>query len=199
MAYSRSAATVEKILPHLAPIIEGRTHKWDVPSGRAWWWAGKVREAFHIARTIYPNKYPRLAVAASHYTVEVLDDHTVQARPTANTPATAIGTGEGLVETETSRSDVTPIHGLEIAGGVPRTIVGMRTATDIISFWLQAQPTNDKLVFTDTRLDDTELDQLARWANARAPRWMVVVSRNEGIVTLSPFQPGIPAWTPRIS
>lgn len=197
MAYSRSESTLIKILPELAPLEAGRTHRWDTVPGRAWWKAGKIREALHIARNIFPSKYPRLATAAQHYTVEVLNDHTVQARPTANTPATAIGTGEEAVGTETPAIGVTPIHGLEPATSVPRTIVGMRSASDIINYWLQAQPTNDKLVFTECLLPDSELDMLARWASYRTPRWMVVVSSSIGVITLSPYQPGIPAWSPK--
>jgi hypothetical protein len=194
MAYSRSESTLKRMLPDLAPIARGRTQKWDTEPGRAWYMASRIREALYIARNVFPHRYPELAAAARSFVIEVLDDHTVQARPTSNTPATAISNGEGLTETETPTHDVTPTHGLELALSVPRTIVGQRTATDIISWWLRAQPTNDKLVFTEVQLDDHELDMLAQWASSRTPRWMIVVNRAEGIVTLSPFQPGIPAW-----
>lgn len=188
MAYSRSETTLRKILPELASLQEGRTVKWDTLPGRAWWKASKIREGLYIALHVFPDKYPRLAEAAAHFVVEVVDHRTVQARPTANTPEQAVAPTSPQLET--------PIHGLEPATSIPRTVVGQRTATDIISFWLAAQPTNDKLVFTECVLSTTELDQLARWAGSRTPKWMIVVSPTEGIVTLSPFQPGIPAWTP---
>lgn len=194
MAYSRSEGTLKAMMPHLQHISQGRTQKWSVSQGRAWWWASKVREALYIARNVYPEKYPQLAAIAGTFTIEILDGQTVQARPSANTPATAIGNGDGLVETETPTHDVTPTHGLELATAIPRTVVGQKTATDIISWCLRAGATNDKLVFTEVSLSDEELNQLSRWAASRTPRWMVVVAPKEGIVTLSPYQPGVPAW-----
>jgi hypothetical protein len=197
MAYSRSEDTLKAMLPHLDATKHGRTQKWVVSPGRAWWWAGKVREALYIAREIFPHRYPELARAASVFVVEVMDDRTVQARPSSNTVATAIPGGGEPAPSESPTQDETPIHGLEPAGGVPRTIVGPHTATDIIAYCLRALPTNDKLVFTETRLPDSELDQLSKWAATRTPRWMVVVSASAGIVTLCPYQPGIPAWSPK--
>lgn len=196
MAYSRSESTLRRILPELQPLAEGRTHKWNTDNGRAWWYAGKIREGLYIAREIYPHKYPKLALAAEHYTVEVLDDHTVQARPTANTPATAISDGDGPKGAEHPAPGY-PTHGLELVGGVPRTIVGQKTATDIIAFCLRAMPTNDKLVFTEVELTNEELNQIARWAATRTPRWMLVWAPTERIATLGPWQPGIPAWNPQ--
>ena len=194
MAYSRSEETLKKMLPELQNVSQGRTQKWSVVPGQAWWKASKIREALFIAREIFPHKYPTLALAAKSFTVEVLDSATVQARPMANTPATAISDGEGPGPTEHPSPDVVPIHGLEVASSVPHTVVGMKSASDIISFWLRAQPTNDKLVFTEARLSDAELNMLAKWAALRTPAWMVVVAQAEGIVTLSPYQPGIPTW-----
>lgn len=199
MAYSRSEETLRGMLVHLNALAHGRAQKWSVGEGRAWWWAAKVREALYIAREVFPHKYPELARAARAFTIEVLDGQTVQARQSSNTPATAISNGEGLVETETAkRPDTTPIHGLEPATSVPRTIVGQHSVTDIIAFCLRAMPTNDKLVFTETNLTYAEMGQLASWADSRTPRWMVVHSpSNPGIVTLCPFQPGIPSWSPK--
>ena len=195
MAYSRGESTLLRMLPELGNVQQGRTQRWDVPAGKAWWKAAKIREALYIAREIFPHKYPRLAEAAGHFTVEVLNDTTVQARPTANTPATAISDGEGPAPSESFTPSVVPIHGLEPAGSIPRTIVGMKSATDIISYWLNAQPTNDKLVFTEAQLPVSEIDILARWAATRTPAWMVVASRlNPGLITLALKQPGVPAW-----
>lgn len=199
MAYSRSEETLIGMLPRLYGLRSGRGQKWTVSEGRAWWWASRIREALYIAREIFPHKYPELARVARTFTIEVLDGQTVQARQTSNTPATAISDGDGPVGTETPRKpDDTPTHGLELALSVPRTIVGQHTATDIIAFCLRALPTNDKLVFTETNLSSTELDQLASWAASRTPRWMVVHSpSNPTIVTLCPYQPGIPSWSPK--
>jgi hypothetical protein len=195
MAYSRSESTLRRILPELSPIKAGRTHKWEVMPGRAWYKASRIREALYIAAHVFPHKYPELALAHSHYVIEVLDDHTVQARPTANASDPQAVLGESiLTPTERPSSDVTPIHGLEIQGGVPRTIVGQTSATAIIAWTLRSMPTNDKLVFTEVDLPDSELTQIARWAETRQPKWMVVVNKPERIVTLSPFQPGVPAW-----
>lgn len=197
MAYSRSEDTLKQRLPDLVNVSQGRAQKWDTTRfgrDRAWWWAGKIREALYIAREVFPGKYPELARIARTFTVEVLDANTVQARPMGNTPVSALGAGEGRSATSTEISDVTPIHGLELAGSVPRQITGMKTATDIISWCLRAFPTNDKLVFTEAPLSDEELDMLARWASKQTPAWMVVVSRSNDIVTLSPHQPGIKAW-----
>lgn len=190
MAYSRSESTLTKRLSDLEPLKQGRTHKWVVKDGEAWYWAGKIREALYIAREVFPHKYPELARAGKNFTIDVLDLRTVQARPKENTspvevPEVSLGRdGPG----------VTPMHGLEQAGppGVPRTIAEPQSVTDIISYAMRALPTNDKLVFTNAIVNDQELQQLARWAASRTPRWMVVYSRSTGILTLGPWQPGVP-------
>lgn len=190
MAYSRSETTLVKRLSDLEPLRQGRTHKWVVADGEAWYWAGKIREALYIAREVYPAKYPELARAGTQYTIDVLDHRTVQARPKENTsplevPEVALGRGG---------PSVTPIHGLELAGspGVPRTIAEPSSVTDIISYAMRSMPTNDKLVFTQAKVNDEELNQLARWAMTRTPRWMVVYSKSTGILTVGPWQPGVP-------
>ena len=197
MAYSRSESTLIKILPRLDPLAMGRATKWTVEDGQAWYWAGKVREALYIAREVFPGKYPELARVSQTFTVEVLDATTVQARPSGNTPVTAVGPSDGrAANVEAVASETTPVHGLELEG-VPRQVGSMRSATDIIAYCLRALPTNDKLVFTDTVLAEAELDTLARWAQTRQPAWMVVVSASNRIVTLAPHQPGVPAWSPK--
>lgn len=191
MAYSRSETTLVKRLTDLEPLKNGRPAKWVVKDGEAWYWAGKIREALYIAREVFPHKYPELAKAGKNYTIDVLDLRTIQARPKENTSPVEV------TEAPTGRDDpasVTPIHGIDLAGppGVPRTIVEPSSVTDIIAYAMRALPTNDKLVFLKAQVHDEELQQLVRWADSRTPRWMVVYSKSTGILTLAPWQPGVP-------
>lgn len=197
MAYSRSEQTLIKMLPALDNLQRELACSWGVEAGTAHFHAQKIREALFIAREVFPEKYPELARAAKNFVIEVTDAKTVQARPRDNTPASAISPlpfGDQAGGSLDSSAPETPIHGLALASGVPRQISGPKSATDIIAYCLRALPTNDKLVFTNADLSEVELTQLARWAATRTPRWMVVRAKESKIVTLGPWQPGVPAW-----
>lgn len=203
MGYSRNPAVARKILPQLGPMLEGRPCAWNVDPGPdkmgAVRWAQKIREAFSIARR-FPGEFPQLATAATRFTIEVLDDSTVQARVRRNTHA--------VVEEAHSDAQLveraTPVQGLEDASpmDLPLSVVGPKTARDIIQHWINvqtSQATSNPMHFPDAQLDDREMDTLARWAARRTPPWIVIRQPGTSTVILSTDQPSIPEsvkWRP---
>ena len=197
MGYSRNPKVLEGILPQLEPLTRGRPCAWTVEPGPdrmgASRWAYTVRQGLYIASQ-HPARFPQLAAVASRFTIEIVDDHTVQARVRRNQHA--------VVETHdlgvTPIQDATPIQGLEDASGmdIPQSVVGPSTAREIIVHWLRVQntqPSSTAMQFPDATLDDAEMDTLARWAAKRTPRWIVVRQPGTNAVILSPDQPSIPA------
>jgi hypothetical protein len=190
MGYSTSPRTLERILDKLAPLAEGKSTRWETAPGQAERWAYRVREALSIA-LLYPDRFPALAKHASHYTVEVVAGNAVQAVYAANTAEVAV----------VQHVEPVPRQGQTVHSkpGAPIVVAGVRTAFDIIDYWLRAQPTNDPLRFPDALLDAEELDRLAAWANTLTPRWMVLKAQHEDAITLMKHDPRVPEgarWNP---
>lgn len=183
MAYSRSPVTVRKIHAQLGPLTQGKPCKWTVSPGDAWRWASKVREALHIAN-LHRDEFPGLARASGMFTIRVLDSSTVEAVQARNTPDTAIVGTSPVVS-----------HGLE---QVTRTHnVAPRTANDVIHHWLSVQPTNDRLFYPETEMDDSEVDKIALFMASRTPRWMVLRPKGTKLLTVAPDShevPGSAKW-----
>lgn len=194
MAYSRSPVSVIRIENDLRALEEGRGCTWHRPLGDVTSWAYKVRQALYIARRHHPGRFPKLARYANDYTIEIVDDYTVQARITSNKGIRSEApTSEASPEPSTS----TPVHGLEVAGK-PRTIVGVRSLTDIISHWLHTQPSNDPLHFPDAQLSEKDLAGLYTWAQSRPIPWGIIRPAGTNALTLMPAGKGtdIPFWRP---
>lgn len=185
MGYSKSPFTVNKHRPHIAGLAEGKAVRWGAPfpdNVDAWGWAYKVRECLHIIKR-YPAKFPDFHRFASRYTVEVLDDTTVQAT-LAESP---------VMEQAVTIGHETPIHGLQTASTLALTIPGCRSAMEIINHWLKVQPSSEKLHYPEAQLSDDELRKLVRWAANIQPPWMVLQAKGTNSITLMKEDPTVPA------
>lgn len=192
MGYSRSTSTVRKILPQLQMLAEGKPCRWETLPGKAHRWATQVREALFIAAR-NAGEFPTLANAAQLYTIREVDDHTVVAERTGNTP-------EAVVRTEAweqNKPPITPRQGMQPV--TQTTLPSPRMASDIIAHWLRVQPTNDILSFPDAQLDDEEMTKLSNFMSTRTPAWMVLKSPTEALITVAPDNTQIPReskWPP---
>jgi hypothetical protein len=187
MGYSRSLTTLRKIEHLLEPLKRGEETSWQIDTSfdprAAERWASKVREALAIAAMpAYQEAVPELHAASGLFSIHV-EKNLVTARRTQNTPEAVIIAGGA------SR---TPTHGLEPAGR-PATLPNASLAREIVQFWLARQgeqPSNDPMLFPESRLTDQELDKLARWAALRTPPWIVVKPRDSRAITLMPYDEG---------
>ena len=195
MAYSESKITVERRMPLLKELSEGRSCKWTTPPGRAQALARQIREALAVAAK-HPEDFPGLASAAGLFKIEVPNSTTVQAvikeRPTVQqemwTPPSmedVLGEGRGGGGSQTF--------------GAPQARVGLVSAAEVIDAWAKHLPSNDLIHFPQTILPYDELLQLYHWARTRRPRLMFFVP--EGSLTLSVAEDDVEAhsWHPAVA
>lgn len=174
MGYSRNPAVLETRRESLSELELGRACRWHTTKD----WqttekeAYKLREALYIA-SLYPEKYPALALARDSFEIAVVEPGLIEAR------ATKSGEPDQL---RLHAGPPTPVHGLAAAGPeVP--LVGLTTAAEVERSWQRHLPSLDSLNFQQTRLPPGELVTLWEWANANTPRLMLLVG--EGFITVS--------------
>lgn len=180
MGYSESIATLERMLPLLKDLAEGRECMWET-KGSPSYLAYKIREALYIAKENKAN-YPGLAAAAEAFTIQVIRDGSkrVQAVRAKNTPETS---------TLASANRITSIvTGLESAGP-PVPTAGPQSSQSIIDAWNKTQPRTEPINFPQANLPDIELDRLYTWCQAHVPRLMMLVSGAS--LTLGPVEPEV--------
>jgi hypothetical protein len=168
------------MLPHILPLIEGRTWAWELSSADGWQFSYKMREAMKIA-LIYPHDYPRIAAVAEAFEFHVMNQgKRVEARRKKGAPNAATVSVGGSVNER-----ATPIHGL---GGLQRTdiaLVGLATCVQVVASWMKQAPIQEPMYFTETKLSDEEKSKLYQWCKAQTPRKMFFVDETERTLTLS--------------
>lgn len=173
MAYSESRKTLAKVRHYLADLEKGVGTKWNLAPGvSARHFAYKMREGLYIAN-LYKEEYPELAQAYATFRIEIVGKHDVQA---VFKNRTLDGSVNGQVT----------VHGLEGAEHGPTTLAGEQTAASMIGAWHNAQPSNTPMTFPNANLDREELEKLYRWAEARTPKWLLMVA-DGGRITLTPY------------
>lgn len=161
MAFSESPITVQRMMPYLGPLIEGRETLWRTEPNRSKWFAYRVREALFAAR-MNPTQFPELA--AARFRVEVLSSREVRAKPRPSLE-------------ESAQTEV-----------VPQSVARMETgdvgsAEQIIAHWegLSAAA-RTKVYFPNADLHKEDLKDLWAWACEAE----VLVFENLGAITLLP-------------
>ena len=173
MAYSESRKTLAKVRPYLADLEKGVGTKWTLQEhGSARHFAYKIREGLYIG-SLYPEEFPELALAHATFRIEIVGRQIVQA---VFKNRTLDGSVAGTVT----------VHGLEGAERGPTTLAGEQTAASMIGAWHNAQPSNTPMTFPQANLNREELEKLHRWAEARTPRWLLMVA-DGGRITLTPY------------
>lgn len=186
MAYSLNPALVVQRKHLLVDLAKGLPTSWRVSGGleetrRV---AYRIREALFIAAR-NPEKFPELARAYDSFSIHVVDDGLVEARP-KSMPTVSYGAPE----------DTTPIHGVGEASFRAVRQVGLSTADELITAWNAHQPSSDPLLFQRTTLSVDELTKLWAWAQ-HPPKRMILVGEDH--VTLSLYEAevaAIAAWSP---
>lgn len=179
MGYSKSRITLNRRIKEFPSFFDtlarGRPARLVEKPNSADTNAYKVREALHIA-ALHAQHYPELAQAAGRFVVEILDDRTIQAR-----------IKEGSNETAVSVLGETPTQTPQAAGApeAPQIVVGLRTATDIISHCLRRFPTNDPFHFPDAQLDDGELAKVWRWCRTLHPPRVIIKPKGTNAITIA--------------
>jgi hypothetical protein len=146
--------------------------------------AYRIRECLAIAKR-YPEDFPALAAAADRFTIVVVRDGLIEAKPKqAPHASTVVGGGVATVQAphEPARRNV--------------PTVGLTRAEELIAAWIEVQPSNDPLRFAETRLSDVELRELYAWTSDAQHRLAILVG--DGHITLTKYKKGIEAiaWTP---
>ena len=176
MGYSQSPSTLEKLIPSLGELNQGKPQRWTglmQPN----LWAYKVREALYIAK-LHADDYPELAQAAEKFSVVIVDSQTVETRLKQQSP-TLVSVGGNSEFTE---------------AGPSRRVEGPQTAATIIEYWIKAQPSNSPLYFPQAGLSRTDLIQLYQWAEKQG--WFLFVA--DDAITLQRSSRDLAGlqWTP---
>ncbi len=171
MAYGINPSIVDARREMLRDLEAGRPARWftEKTPRATRKQAYEIREALSIAAR-YPDRYPGLAAAAENFSIFEVEDGIVEARPRTS-PRTA-----------TSVTGSTPTHGLE-PHGKPVSTIGLSKAYQCINSWYEHLPSSDPIHFLDTKLDEDELRELWKWAQANEPRLMMLVG--DSTITLS--------------
>lgn len=193
MGYSRSRVTLNRRVKEWPEFFDalarGVQAKLVGPPDSAHKTAYAIREALHVA-SLHAQHYPGLASADKRFSIEVLDDRTIQAR-----------TKEGPTASAVEILGAVPEQGREVSGppSAPQTVAGLKTATDVISFCIRRFPTNDNFYFPDAELDDTELAKIWRWCRTLTPRRVIIKPRGTNAITIANKRKDIPRaaiWAP---
>lgn len=167
MPYSTKVSRLQELLPMLGDLTEGRSQRWEVPEGQAQLLAYRIREALYIA-ALNAEAFPVLAKAAAQFKIQVISPTIVQATPKQAFQTEAVK----LVEAG-GGENATVVQGLEPAGK-PHELVAPSSATEVVGFWTEAQPSNSKFTFPQHQLDLSELTKLYHWTLARG--WLMFVT-----------------------
>lgn len=179
MGYSTSIATLEKMLPHLDELEEGKPCAWRVEGMTPFKFGYKVREALYIAQ-LHEDKFPKLAKAAREFTIQVRGDR-VLAVPNEQPNITTI-------EVEV-KADGKPA---EDQANLTLVIQGPQTAMTIIEKCIDTK--RDSISFPDAELSREDLLRLHRWVEARDKLMFVAFPG----ITVQKAQENLRdlAWTP---
>ena len=197
MPYSNDVERLERMLPYLAPVAQGKNAQWKITAGSPNTVAYRIREALHIAR-LNPNSYPDLAKYANDYSISIVEGNTVRARrrtPQISPPSP--------VDNSESLSDL--VDRVEIDGNLLRkepnveprafdapvqsmnseSTDGQQTPDSIISMWNKHQGIKRTLYFPEAELSEKQLAELFLWAESQT--LMILV--HEIAVTLAKKDP----------
>jgi len=198
MPYSDDKKRLEQMLPYLKSLAEGKNAEFRVTRGSANTVAFRLREALRLAR-IYSNDYPMLAKYAGDYSIRVESSTLVLARRRTPLVETDVKAAEQLVEQPTQVS-IDPVeadlarrigakasHLETIRAEAQKELLGAQTPVSIVDAYMRLGSVRPTLNFPDATLDDAELEELWRWADAHTPRLMLMVAPPS--VTVALFDP----------
>lgn len=166
MGYSKSLRTLVAMEPNLQMLAQGKPTSWRVTEGSPGDFAYRIREALYNAHFYNPTYSPALARAYTLFRTTV-DGEFVRARlkhPRTVQQVTA-------PDTQPSAIFVQPQSQLQTAA---RSLIGPRSTAEVIQFWIDCQPTNEEIAFSEAELSNEELEQLQAWAGRLTPPWELV-------------------------
>lgn len=198
MGYSKSTDRVRKLMPYLAPLLEGKECAWKVQPGsdpeRV---AYRIREALHIAAD-NAKLFPELALAHSKYKVG-LDRGMVVARLVTANQVEQVPLERGIPQVVEPPSRSLPTLDVFLqtkdVANFSSLLEGPKTATEIVDIWRKIEP-NQPVNFPEANMPYRELYLLYKWAGLAQPRLMLMV---EGAsVTVAPYDADVAeyAWSP---
>lgn len=172
MAYSSSPLTVERMLPYLEPLVEGRETFFRTEPGRSRWLAYKLREALAVARE-HPERFPELA--RLDFRFEVDSSREVRAVPRDQTSIEVLSA---------PRPSAARMNTLSVG-----------SAQDVIDHWeALSEAARTKVYMPNADLSPNELHRLWQWASEAG----VIFFENAGALTLMPLDEELAplAWGP---
>ena len=142
--------------------------------------AYRIREGLAIPSN-WPSRFPELARYAKGYAITTPRPGRVEAimRPERIVSVSAVKT-----------------HGSRPHGQEP-TQVRLTSAQAIIDSWQAHLPSNDAINFKQTSLPYDELKRLFHWAQANAPKLMILAADNTLTLALYEIGVGEHSWHPK--
>lgn len=182
MGYSNNPDLVEARRDLLEPLTRGGPCQWQIAGG----WhetrqaAFKIREALRIA-AMYPARFPVLAEAASRYSIHVVAQGLIEARPRSVPNVETAPASSSLPDV----SFVPQSQGIDQPLGKEIPTIGMTTAEEVIRSWMYRGPSNDPLRLLGVALPQEELLTLWRWAESHTPKLMLLLNESNQTMVVS--------------
>lgn len=186
MGYSTSTTTLNNMRQYLGDLERGVGTRWVLAEGASpQKFAARIREALKIAEE-NPDYIPALADAKRKFRIEIVDKRTVQAifkSPQLTVASSDPVVVQGMVHSEKGR---------------PLDVMEPRSAAEVQQVWHNAQPSNERFHFPNSKLSREELTKLYMWCKKeRTPElYLILGAGNE--LTLCPKFKGVEVleWTP---
>lgn len=209
MGYSTNPDTLEKIREKLANLEAGNPCRWRTAPGGAGLFRYKILEALYIAR-MYSSRYPKLAQAASKFSIRVLTDSLVAAEskshfelstiyiePEPGHPTMGSQTEIPVLDISQDRSIPSSILEVSSVSNIQLGVSGFQTEFTIISEWTKGGFSRS-LYFPDAALTTHQLTRLFKWAKVQTPELMILQEDTGSGLTLALLDPDVAdlQWTP---